>query len=646
MDAASGRTSQTRGAVRWRAAAIDAAALVLIALAVVGSHVALIRRGMGFDDPAACFHYGKRILDGAAPYRDFVYQAGPVPPYVDSLFQRWFGARYTASLDGAMAVTIVRVLVLWMIARRLAGVVAAALLAVWCALDPTFALPYDASASYAQLLVALAGLALLVAARRGEPQDGDGDGGSEPAGDARGERAIRIYLALGGASAGLVAAARPGAAAAIAIVLAIASLVPQARRACFSRPRLVALWGGFAAGLALVFGLLAIAGLLGPAVQQMIADPPAMHGLRIVPAVLDAISGGGVNALYRSWWGGLLVFAGLSLATVGTVLYLAARGRSGTGHTLAVLGFAALLLLGLYTRYAALEWLVDLPRVFLTVIAVLAVAAPARLRLWFGISPLVALALGALPLASDWAMQAALPGRDASDVPSLVTGALLVTLATRHLAPRGKTLLCGALAVAAVVHLAAAYRHHLVPFLDPQLADGTLSDNKLSSNRPVLRGILISEARRKAVDWLAAQVPPDSTCFIYGNVPVLYDVLGCRNPTQVDTIAIGELSTRDAEQAVAALHAQPPDVIIAHDRIPMIPPLLPRRSDQLELYGWFDPEPIRALHMGLHTLLDQYEQVGVVGDILGPALAARADASPDHINAIRVFRRTGKKPGS
>jgi len=74
--------------IRWlRAARVDVVAFAAIAVGVVLSHFHLVRHGMPFGDPSACFHFGRKLLDGAVPYRDYVYQAGPLPIYIDGAFQ-------------------------------------------------------------------------------------------------------------------------------------------------------------------------------------------------------------------------------------------------------------------------------------------------------------------------------------------------------------------------------------------------------------------------------------------------------------------------------------------------------------------------------------------------------------------------------
>ena len=70
-----------------RAVPIDLIAFVAIAIAVIATHLSYLHRGMPFNDPAWYFHFGQRTLDGDVPYRDYVFQVGPLPIYVDAAFR-------------------------------------------------------------------------------------------------------------------------------------------------------------------------------------------------------------------------------------------------------------------------------------------------------------------------------------------------------------------------------------------------------------------------------------------------------------------------------------------------------------------------------------------------------------------------------
>ena len=287
----------------WQATPIDVVAFVVIAVVMTVWHLRYIRTGMCFNDPSWFFHFGRRALEGDAPYRDYIFQVGPLPIYVDAGFQQVFGSKYVASLYAGLAIKILRVQIIWMIARRLAGMRAASALVLFCALDPMFAFAHHWSTAYAQLFLTLAGLLLLVASRA--------DG-----------RAALTYTFFAGLSVALIVSARQSSAVVIGVTLLGCSAVLTYRKEYFSRSRLIALCVGFATGLILVFGALAFGGVLGPAIQQMFLDAPAKKSVTGVVAVIDALSGGAAIDWNHSWWGGLLYFLALPALLVLTILIL------------------------------------------------------------------------------------------------------------------------------------------------------------------------------------------------------------------------------------------------------------------------------------------------------------------------------------
>lgn len=605
--------------VAWRRIPIDVLAFVAIAIVIIATHAPLIAtHGLCFNDPAWYFHFGHKTLGGDIPYRDYVFQVGPLPIFVDTGFQALFGATYVSSLYAGLFVKILRAYVVWLIVRRIAGPRAAALLMIFCAFDPLFAFMNNWSTSYALLFTTLAGLFCLLASR------------------AEGRRAL-LYLALAGLNAALVMSARQSAGVLIGLVLVGGATVMLVRREYFTWPRLVALAGGYVFGVLVLAGVLAALGALGPAIQQMFLDAPAKKGVRGVAAVLDAISGGAL--VYPSKLTGFLLHLASPVLVCGAILYLVSRPRRVDSVTLAILIVPIAVVLGLVTRHAGLDAIIDLPRTFLTLVVAFAVLAPARLRRWFGIEPLVALGLGGLPLASDWALEMSFPGRGWSDVWALVMGGLLLALAS-SLTQRVKLAICGGFAVAALVHTVHALGVDHNPFVKRESANGSMSENAARSSHPMLRGMTIPAWRSQIIDWLVAKVPAGSTCFVYANLPMLYDLLACENPTRIDTTIADFPSGRDAREAAAALRAHPPDYLIVYDQgMWMSPPLTQDLEGKLENYNSWNPEASMALHVGLRAILDRYEDVGLVNDAL-PEAAARAHHHWDVIDGLRIYRRT------
>ena len=230
------------------------------------------------------------------------------------------------------------------------------------------------------------------------------------------------------------------------------------------------------------------------------------------------------------------------------------------------------------------------------------------------------------------------PGRGWSDVWALVMGGLLVALASA-LAPRVKLAICAAFACAALVHTAAELAVDHNPFVKRESADGKLATNRVRSPNPVLRGLTITPWRASILAWLEARVPTGSTCFVYANLPLLYDLLACDNPTRLDTTIADFPSAGDAEAAAAALRDQPPDYLLVYDQgMWMSPPISLDLEGKLERYASWNPRASRALHEGLRAIIDRYEDLGLVADAL-PAAAQDARQHWDVIDALRVYRR-------
>src|SRR6185436_7254288 len=294
MEDARGKDAMAGRSPSWAIAILgDALALVAIAAVVIGSRLLYVRHGLCFNDPTWFFHFGRRIAHGDVPYRDFVFQVGPLPIYIDAAFQRVLGETYAASLDAAIGLSIVRVFVMWLLVKRLAGWPAAALVAAFCTFEPTFATAHHWSTQYAQLFVVLSGLFFVCAAQT--------DG-----------RRRLAHLALAGVSAALVLSARQSAGIMIGVVLFATTAFMMVVRRELARRNLVVLWGGFAMGVVLLLVGLALIGALGPGLQQMFLDAPEKKGIHGLDAALDGISGGSlVDGNFAHWWSGLLFWLGL-----------------------------------------------------------------------------------------------------------------------------------------------------------------------------------------------------------------------------------------------------------------------------------------------------------------------------------------------
>lgn len=608
--------------MRVRRVPTDLVALIAITVVIFASRASYLRCSMAFNDPSWFFHFGHRVLEGDVPYRDFVFQVGPLPLYVDAAFQRVFGEYYMASVYASVVITIVRVQLVFMIARRVSGVWAAVPLAIFCAFDPVFSVAHHWSIAYAELFLTASGLFFVLAQR------------------ATG-RCELAYLAFAGACAALLVTARQSGAVVTGVVLAIATAVMFVRGTYFTRRRLVTFWSGYAAALLLFVLALAFVGALGPAIQQMFLDAPAKKSAGGLDSVLDALTGGAVFDWLHSPWGGFLVFLGMPCLLVGGLLYVAARADTEVSlGTAAMLAIPFALVVGLLGRYGSPGATADIPRVLLSTLVLLVLVAPTQLERWFGLSPVLVLALGALPLASDWALEMSAFGRGWGDASSTTVGVVLLALASTRAPLRAKAGVTTVLAVAALVHVAVVIRATDNPFVKYESAPGIMNQYRSpprlhGRHHPMLRGLRMTHARTRILAWLAGRVAPGSTCFIYGNVPVLYDLLHCNNPTKLDTTAADFMTAADAEAALAILRAHPPEYLIAQEHQWMSPPL----ETVVERYDGLNPAASRAMHVGLRALLDEYESVGIASEVLKPELVEQSKLFWDALASTRIYRR-------
>ena len=596
----------------WRRIPIDVVAFVAIAVAVLLSHRPFVLYGMPFNEPSWLFHYGHRVaVEGAAPYRDFVFHGGPLPIYVDAAFQGLFGSKYAASVYAGMFVTMIRVWVIWMIARRLASWRAAVAIAVFCAVDPLFSFGPHWTTPYLQLSISVAALFVVLSTR------------------AEGRRA-HVHLVAAGGFAGLSLAVTPRATVAIALLLLPATAL-LVRGKQLSPRSFAAVWAGFAGGVVIVLGVLAARGLLGDGLGQMFVVPAS-------GGVLDAVSGGALTSADYSWWSGVLYYLGTPMVILAGIVALAAREREIPIQTIGLLLVPLAFLLGLLGRYGQLDYLNDLPRLFFMLTTVMAVAMPDRLRTWFGLEPLTALALGALPLASDWVAHMAMPGRTAGDPTALVIGVILMMLASSRLTAHAKLWACAAVAVAGLVNFAVLVKTGAAPYAQNPLAERPRADSKFRANHRRMKGISITEGRRDSIQWIKDSVERRRTCFIYGNLPVLYTLLVCENPTRLDAVGPGLATQAELDAALATLRANPPDYLLAHESqfAPLV--LDPTISQRLR------PDANQQLHAEIRALAADYDSLGVVGSKIAPWFAAQAAQEWDQLDAVRLYRRKSFAP--
>jgi hypothetical protein len=593
------------------------------------THAPYVVHGQPWVDAAMFFHFGHKLLTtGAVPFRDYVFQVGPLPIYVDALFQKLFGATYVSSLWAAVTLKACLAFVLHLFARRSVGRVAGVLLGVFVLLDPVFCFQHHWSTTYA-LLFAL--LAILSFARAHDAKD-------EP------KKKGRALFVAGLFVAAIVTARQSGAVIALC-ALAVVSAALAVRCSDFmDRAALVRLWGGVGAGLAVFAFLLAAQGALGSTFQALILDAPAKKSVLNLDSALDALTGGGFaeRAPPFSALTGVLYFNAVPFVLSIAILYGLWRKPRGDAGALLL----AMLPIGVAIARVQVTWAIgaldDLPRVFgLTALTVVLVAPRTGERM-LGIPAPVAAPMLALPLALEVALEASYFGRGWVDASSMIALALLVGLRTRRIGKGKKTLACATFALVGVVNTAWLVHRGFDPFAKDDMFEGTLADTRFSSDAPATRGMYMDETKLLVTSWLRARVHPGDTCFVYGTSSMLYDLLECTNPSGLDITISDFFSVKDGERTLNELRAAPPEWIVAAESHWTNPDLATPFTGDESIY-WTGPNGAAAktLHLGVQSLLEEYgyEVVGETKEALRPDLLPSAEAHPEKPHRFRLYHR-------
>jgi hypothetical protein len=215
----------------------------------------------------------------------------------------------------------------------------------------------------------------------------------------------------------------------------------------------------------------------------------------------------------------------------------------------------------------------------------------------------------------------------------------LLGLRTRRIQRAKKVIACAAFAAVGVVDAAWLAHRGYNPFAKDDMFEGMLADARFTSDAPAARGMGMDETKALVTAWLRARVHPGDSCFVYGTSSMLYDLLDCRNPTRLDITISEFFSVADGERAVHDLAAAPPKFIVAAETHWTNPDLAVAFTGDDSIY-FTGPNPVAAkvLHLGVRSLLDQYEVVGETAEALRPELAAQAEAHPEKPHRFRLYR--------
>jgi len=602
-------------------------AIDLVVLAVVSwlVHAPKIFHGMPFGDPGWYFHFGRRALHGAVPYRDFIFQVGPIPIWVDALFQRVFGESYHASLLAGFSVKTLRLALTYLIARRVtrSRVLAAAIVTFLSFERIWYSFINHWSVAYTQLSLLAATFFLILAHQN--------------------ERRRSLYLPLAGGSLALMFGARQSNAMLAAFVFFGATVALALRgTSWFNRSSLARFWGGYGAGLLLLGGALGAQGALGPAIQQMLLDAPQKKNVAGTEALFDMLSGGwATQAKYDTTLTFKSSFFRYQAAPLfASIVLLVALSRPRVSRfsiALGVLPFGYLV--GGITSFWSFDAYHDFPRTLATLASAWLLVNPSRLARAFGVGEVVLAPLLTLPLAMEWAMELSFPGRGWSEIASLMTAFLVIFGASTHITYPFKLACLGLLAFAQVDLYRDWSAQGLNPFIKFDYYEGTIAEQHVQPDVRALDGVRINEGRAKFIAWIRSHIAPGESCFIYGSMPALYDVAECHNPSNLDTTAADFFTEADGTRVIARLKSTPPKWIIAQVSHWMNPDLEMPFNGNDGIYSGLNPRASKVMHLGLRDLLPNYELLEPSKSIFDAAQLELVTKAPDHLERVRLYRR-------
>jgi hypothetical protein len=628
----------------------EAAAIGAVLLASAATTWPWSLRGFNLSDQSWPFHFGRRLLAGEWPYRDYVFQTGPLPVLLDAGFQTAFGPAYLSALLAAFAVKTAALLALYGLFRAGSGrAVSAALSAGFGCLMPLVC----HSAYYHADLFLIAAAGCFVWAERLAP------------------RAAGLHFAAGLMLAGLVGSRQSTAVFCIPLALAAAARFAAEPGSRAARTLLLPLAGGLAAGTAALAGLLAAHGALADAVAQMFLDAPQKKRLEAAEALADALLGGfstrvgptapetvfARNVVPLLWAGGAVAaaWAAARLTRRPAGPWLAALPAIGAAVALAGDAVPPINALGLPIGEGlrdpfAERFTYDIPRWAAALALPAAVFPPTtawfrracdRLGLPAGATALTA----ALVVGYVWALQVSQPERAYVTLawranPLTLLAAVAASALSQRLTGRVKAWLAAAVLTAAaaplMLHLAAGT---LVVRMNPAGMSAACTE---PAGSPLLAGVRLPREKAFALDRLAAAVRPGDGLFVYGSAPALYTLLGARNPTRLDVIFADFFTPADAARAAADLRADPPEWIL-------------QTGDYCDLRRPYDPDRMRGialrheglpiLHEALHELSADYE---LVAHLEAEYTAAGAAITEDCDSVLdwRLYRRTRRPTGT
>lgn len=581
--------------------------LLFLSFVIIISSLYGANRGLNWSDYSQIFHFGNRILNGYLPYRDFSYQTGFVPIFVNAFFQKLLGEYYFTSLVVGLLVELFTLLALYFTLRQFTSRFISINICIALSLI-TPELISSGHEYWTNLFLTISGLFIVVAWKKLESKN------------------AYLYILLAGIYLGLTVGIRQSNGILCILVTSMAIVCHSLRYGkAYIQKVTLPLIAGVGVGLVAIASFLLLNQSMSAAIYELFIAAGEKKNFSALSGALDALSGGAffgssVNSAIIK----IILYNLIPLLIIGVIFILIKSPASTLPKKVGFILIPSLVILGTGIQEIARfgtsgnlsggqiisEILVyDIPRISLSIAFLMLCLLPRKTEAFLGLSAPIFSILVAFTLGTIWSMQMSWVGRSYVSTRMLIALVMLVAIASSQIANSWKK------------RLSVAFISVAIAVFSSQIISDSLGQegiyvgfykNNYSLNHPMTKFITVHEEKAKAFSMLRQYIKPGDSCFIYGSAPILYTLLDCKNPTKNDVAYADALTLKDARKAVAALKNNPPQWII---ETPLAPAIEKESKKPPSFYDFSgQPGPIE-LRRGLKDMIKNYRLVSKVKDL-------------------------------
>lgn len=589
--------------------------LIFLLIAIVTTSLIGSTKGMNWSDTSQIFYFGNRIVHGEIPYRDFPYQTGFIPLFVEAAFQHLIGEIYISSLLVGLLVKVATFLILYVVLRQFVTRLISANIALGLSLLNTH-LVAGGNHTWVNLFLSIAFLLIIRAFH----------------GDTSRKRSQFYIICLGFIIALIVGMRQSDGLLFILLILVVnfAYFIRNPRNYLLNLILPFSL--GLALGFTLLVGFLSYHQTIKPAFYELFIAAGERKNFSAISGLIDAFSGGSLYSnSFKNMVVKMILFNLIPILITITILILMGfipvlnLRQKPYLHTVGILFIPILIIMGIAVRKLGIfnityenynlskivsEIMVyDVPRVFLSFTFLISCIFPKKIKELLGISPIIFSIFAALTLGKIWANQMSWLGRDYIATTILIFLFMLITLSSELISIRDKKFLS---LVFLLVVVSVFSRQLLTNSLGQEIGAGSKSAN-YSLKHPMTKLITVSQEKATTFSMLRQNIKPGDSCFIYGSAPILYTLLDCKNPTNLPLAYSDALTLTTAYKTVAELKTHSPDWIIETGQLPS---LSRKAKKSYAFYDFFQQPAPQTLHSGLREVMENYQLVATAREQL------------------------------